>query len=126
MNTKLDRRHDVNAGERLPERLSRVQDIELYWNGIEKVTENENDPEKAAERKAAKEKAERDLAEKKASIHPGEKVLLLWSGVQLVEAEKVLESSVVIRGTKYGWDLIRKPSEAFLKAVEAELPGLVL
>jgi hypothetical protein len=125
-NTKLDRRHDVNADEMLPQRLTRVEDMELYWNGIEKVTDNENNPEFQAQRRAEKEKAEKLLAEKKASIKAGDAVLLHWSGLQLVRAEEVSDTSVTIRGHKYGWELIQKPSEPFLKAVEAEFPGVVL
>lgn len=122
-NKKLDRRHDVNAGEMLPQRLTRVEDMEVYWDGIDRVISAENDPEAKAKAKAKKEREEMELAEKKASIKAGDVVILLWQGFQLVRVSEVLENSVKIGPHKYGWEVIQKPSEPFLKAVEAEFPG---
>jgi hypothetical protein len=98
--------------------------MEVYWDGIERVTSNESDPAFLAEQKALKEKAEMELTGKKASIKAGDLVLLLWAGVQVVRVDEVAETSVKIGPNRYGWELVQKPSEAFLKALEAE--GVVL
>ena len=124
-NTKLDRRHDINAGEMLPQRLTRVEDMELYKDNIETVLNNEENPDWVEKMSRAKARREAELAEKKASIKAGDIVILLWQGFQLIRVEEVFESSVKVGPHKYGWECIRKPSEEFLKAVEAEFPGAV-
>ncbi len=123
-NTKLDRRHDVNAGEMLPQRLTRVEDMEIYWDSIERVETLAKDPEFIAKLKAEKEKQEMELAGKKASIEAGDLILLLWGGVQVVRVDDVTDTSVKVGPCHYGWELVKKPSDAFLKALEAE--GVVL
>jgi hypothetical protein len=125
-NKKLDRRHDCNAGEYLPQRLTRVEDMEVYWDGIEKVLSNEQDAAFMAEQKSKKDKVAMELAEKKASIKVGDLVLLLWTGVQVVRVDDIRDESLKVGPVWYGWEMVKKPSEAFLKAVEAELPGVVL
>jgi hypothetical protein len=125
-NKKLDRRHDINAGEMLPQRLTRVEDMEVYWDGIEKVLSNEQDAAFVAEQKSKKDKVAMELAEKKASIKVGDSVLLLWAGVQVVRVDDIRDESVKVGPVWYGWERVKKPSEAFLKAVETELPGVVL
>lgn len=123
-NNKLDRRHDINAGEMLPQRLTRVEDMEVYWDGIERVLSNEKNEVYQAHLQGKKEALEMVLAEKKASIKAGDIILLLWAGAQVVRVEEVSDTSVKVGPTRYGWEMVQKPSEAFLKALEAE--GVVL
>lgn len=125
-NKRLDRRHDINAGEMLPQRLTRVEDQEVYWDSIGRVLSNEQDAAFVAEQKAKKETVAMELAEKKASIKVGDLVLLLWTGVQVVRVDAIRDESLKVGPVWYGWEMVKKPSEAFLKAVEAELPGVVL
>lgn len=121
LNTKLDRRHDINASERLPEKFSRVLDIEKYWDGIEKVLENESDPEALKRAQEAKTKVAMELAEKKAHIKVGSTVILQWNGVQFVKVEDIRDEAVKIGPCWYGFELVRKPSEHLLAMLEAEV-----
>ena len=121
LNTRLDRRHDCNAGERLPEKFSRVLDIEKYWDGIEKVLTNENDPEALQRAQEAKAKVVMELEAKKASITAGSIVLLFWNGVQFVRVDDVRDQSVKVGPMWYGWEMVQKPSEHLLAMLKAEV-----
>lgn len=86
VNNKLDRRHDVNKGERLPERHTRVLDEEAYRDGIERVLNN----------KEAHKPPQVDV------VKVGD---LVWVGGHIEEVEKVLDEErmiVLIRGMKVG------------------------
>ncbi len=86
INNKLDRRHDVNAGERLPERHTRVLDEEAYREGIQRVLDNKEVP----------------VPSKPDVVAKGD---LVWVGGHIEEVEEVLDEErmvVRIRGAKVG------------------------
>lgn len=120
-NNKLDRRHDINKNERLPERLTRVQDMEIYWDGIERVLNNENDTQLQAQIREAKELERVAMEEKKTSIKAGDVILLMWAGVQVVKVQEVTETGVKVGPHRYGWEIVQKPSSTFLEALKAEV-----
>jgi hypothetical protein len=121
MNSRLDRRHDINAGERLPERFSRIQDMEAAWETMDRVEALSKDPEFIRKQQEEKEKVAMELAEKKASIKAGDVVFLLWTGVQVVRVTEAAEGFVKVGVHRYGWEMVKKPSTAFLEALRAEL-----
>lgn len=86
INTKLDRRHDINKNERLPERHTRVMDEEAYRAGIERVLSNTKPP----------------VTLQSDVVKAGD---LVWVGGHIEEVEEVLDTErmvVLIRGSKVG------------------------
>jgi hypothetical protein len=86
VNNKLDRRHDINKGEKLPERHTRVLDEEAYREGIERVLNNTEAP----------------VTFKMDVVKAGD---LVWVGGHIEEVEKVLDDErmiVLIRGSRVG------------------------
>lgn len=86
VNNRLDRRHDVNKGERLPERHTRVLDEEAYRDGIERVLQNTEVP----------------VEVKPDVVVAGD---LVYIGGHIEEVEEVLDRErmiVKIRGSKVG------------------------
>lgn len=100
-NNKLDRRHDINAGERLPERHTRVLDEEAYRENLPEFV-----PQGAGKRyytlKDVTASFPVPLEPKRDIVKAGD---LVWVGGHLEEVEKVLDEkdmTVLIRGSKVG------------------------
>lgn len=101
VNNKLDRRHDINAGERLPERHTRVLDEEAYKANLPEFV-----PQGAGKRYYNA----KDISD--AFPKPQEPVYdivkagdLVWVGGHLEIVEEVLDEvkmTVLIRGSKVG------------------------
>jgi hypothetical protein len=82
--SKVPRNHDINAGERLPERINRVEDMEIYRANLEKALNNKEKPK----------------VEKMDIVKAGD---LVYVGGHLEEVEEVLDKDrmvVLIRGAK--------------------------
>jgi hypothetical protein len=121
VNNRLDRRHDINKGERLPERLSRVLDEEQYRIGMDMVKANEGSE---SFRKALEEKRVSDakiLQAKKDRTIPGAVVVLKWNGVAFHRADAVSETGLKIGPFWYGWECIEIPSQELLDLVQSEM-----
>jgi hypothetical protein len=122
INHRLDRRHDISKGERLPERFSRVLDDAAYREGVEVVLNNENDAEAARRRQEAKETAAAELACREARIRVGDPVILLWNGAHIVRAEGVRPGAVLIGTCWHGMELVRIPSMHLMAMLRTEIP----
>lgn len=124
LNNKLDRRHDINAGERLPERHTRVQDEELYRDNIGAVLENEASEafQKALQEK--REKEHQELLRKKAAVKPGTVVALKWGGITFRKVDDAHESGVKLGPTWYGWECIEVPSENLVNQIGYEVGAI--
>lgn len=124
VNTKLDRRHDINAGERLPERLSRVLDDAAYRDGIDAVKNNEASEAflKAQEEKRLAEA--RALQFKKDRTIPGAIVVLKWNGAAFHRVDAISETGLKIGPTWYGWECIEIPSQELLDLVQKEMGAI--
>lgn len=124
VNTKLDRRHDINAGERLPERHTRVLDEEAYRNSIEAVQSNEasEDFQKAREAKALADA--RVLQFKKDRTIPGAVVVLQWGGISFHRVNAIREDGVKVGPNWYGWECIEIPSQELVDMVQGEVGAI--
>jgi hypothetical protein len=101
VNNKLDRRHDINAGERLPERHTRVLDEELYRANLPAF-----EPEGAGVRYYTLEDIRKALPPlPKPSVDIVKAGDLVYVGGHIEEVEEVLnetDMTVLIRGAKVG------------------------
>ena len=124
VNTKLDRRHDINKGERLPERLSRVLDEESYrmgWDGV-KANEASEGFHEAQDAKLLAEAVSRQY--KKDRTIPGSIVVLRYSGASFQRVDAVSETGLKIGPAWYGWECIEIPSQELLDLVQKEMGAL--
>lgn len=120
-NMNLSRRHDINAGERLPERHTRVEDEELYRDNIEAVLKNEGDEAFQAALQAKREAEVKANKYKYETAVPGMVVALRWGGVDFRRVDAIRESGVRIGPHWYGWECIEIPSKELLNLVHKEV-----
>ena len=93
-NHRLDRRHDVNKGEKLPERIDRVLDKELWDRRFEMVDLTAKEPPKP----------------KLEEFEVGDYFLV--GGWQIVKVEeKLSESKFSSRGVTYGVGAKKLPND---------------
>lgn len=101
INNRLDRRHDINKGERLPERHTRVLDEEAYRANLPEFV-----PQGAGKRVyTAKEIMENFPKPTKPKLDVLEAGDLVFVGGHIEEVEEVLDTEnmvVRIRGVKVG------------------------
>lgn len=123
-NTKLDRRHDINAGERLPERFTRVLDDSTYRDNLEAVQTNEASEEFQKAREAQAQEAVRDLQYKKDRTIPGAVVVLRVNGAAFHRVDAVSDTGVKIGPFWYGWECIEIPSQELVDMVQSEVGAI--
>jgi len=124
VNTKLDRRHDINKGERLPERLSRVLDEESYRAGMDGVKANEASEDFQKAQEAQRQADAKAIQFKKDRTIPGAIVVLKWSGVQFHRVDAIREDGLKVGPCWYGWECIEIPSQELLDLVQKEMGAL--
>jgi len=124
VNNRLDRRHDINKNERLPERHTRVLDEEVYRDNIEAVLKNEADDafQKALE---AKRKADAiALENKKARVIPGAIVVLNWGSKAFCRVDAIQDTGFKVGPFWYGWECVEIPSQELIAMVESEVGAI--
>lgn len=124
-NKKLDRRHDCNAGEYLPQRLTRVLDMQNYWKNFQVVMDTEQNKEFKKMMEETKQLEKLAVEFKRATINAGDTIILFAPNCQLVKADSVTYTGVKVGPHRYGWELVQKPSEAFMTALRAEVGDVV-
>lgn len=124
VNTRLDRRHDINKGERLPDRLSRVLDDAAYRDGIEAVQTNEASEAFQKAREAKLLADAKALQFKKDRTIPGAVVALQWGGISFHRVDAIKEDGVKIGPNWYGWECVEIPSKELVDLVQKEVGAI--